>query len=117
MRKQVGGKLAEEISINRINQASRQQPIKLQNGRNSRESGKRQCSEIVQERKMSQSPSIKQLNEKLLPANYCADKLIRRMIRLLKKYNKTGVTRHSHSIMAGFLKWTTNLLFCRPRGL
>ena len=42
---------------------------------------------------MSQSPSIKQLNGKLLPANYCADKLIQQVIRLVKKYNKTGVTR------------------------
>ena len=42
---------------------------------------------------MSQSPSIKQLNEKLLPANYCADKFIQRVIRLVKNYNKTGVIR------------------------
>ena len=42
---------------------------------------------------MSHSPSIKTLNEKLLPANYNADKLIQRVIRLVKNYNKMGVTR------------------------
>ena len=84
---------SEEISINLMNQAGRQQPIKLQNERNSWEPNKRHCGKSVQKRKMSQSPSIKQLNEKLLPANYCADKLIQRVIRLVKNYNKTGVTR------------------------
>ena len=39
------------------------------------------------------SPSIKLLNEKLLPANYVADKLIQRVISLVKTYNKTGVSR------------------------
>ena len=83
----------DEISINRIKQAGRQQPIRSQNGRNSRESSKRHCGSSIQKRKMSQSPSIRQLNEKLLPANYCAEKLIQRVIKLVKNYNKTGVTR------------------------
>ena len=42
---------------------------------------------------MDRSPSIKLLNEKLLPANYNTDKLIRKVIGLVKKYNTTGVTR------------------------
>ena len=42
---------------------------------------------------MDRRPPIKLLNEKLLPANYCADKLIQKVISLVKKYNKTGVTR------------------------
>ena len=50
---------------NRMNRTSRQQPIKMQNERNSRETSKRHGSQFVQKRKMSQSPSIKQLNEKL----------------------------------------------------
>ena len=83
----------EESSINRINRVGRNQPIRLKNERNSRDSSKRHCGKSVQTRKMSQSPSIKLLNEKLLPANYCADKLIQRVIKLVKKYNKTGVTR------------------------
>ena len=39
------------------------------------------------------SPSIKLLNEKLLRANYVADKLIQKVISLVKTYNKTGVSR------------------------
>ena len=94
---------SEEISINRMNQAGRKQPIKLKNERNSREPSKRHCGKSVLKRKMSQSPSIKQLNEKLLPANYCADKLIQRVIRLVKWYNKTEVTRlRSHRTKAVF---------------
>ena len=84
---------SEEICINRINQAGCQEPIKLQNERNSRQPSKRHCGKSVQKRKMSQSTSITQLNEKLLLSNYCADKLIQRVIRLVKTYNKTGVTR------------------------
>ena len=79
---------SEEISINQINQAGRQQPIKLQHERNSREPSKRHFGKSVQKRKMSQSPSIEQLNKKLLPANYCADKLIQRVIRLVKSKTK-----------------------------
>ena len=42
---------------------------------------------------MSQSLPMKLLKEKLLPVKYIADKLIQRVIRLVKKYNKAGVTR------------------------
>ena len=57
---------------------------------------KHQCSITARKLKMSQSPSIKLLNEKLLPANYIADELIQRVIQLLKNYNKTGVTPCHH---------------------
>ena len=83
----------EANTVNRINQAKRRQPIKMQDERKSRETSKNHCSSTARTRKMNQSPSIKALNEKLLPANYSADKLIQRVIRLVKNYNKTGVTR------------------------
>ena len=65
----------------------------MQDECNSRETSKSHCSNTARTRKMSQSPPIKALNEKLLPANYSADKLIQRVYRLVKIYNKTGVTR------------------------
>ena len=93
----VKGSQAESVkaanTVNRINQAKRRKPIKTQDERNSRETSKNHCSNTARTRKMNQSPSIKALNEKLLPAYYNADKLIQRVIRLLKNYNKTGVTR------------------------
>ena len=42
---------------------------------------------------MNRSPSIKLLNEKLLTANYVDDKIIQKVIALVKNYHKTGVTR------------------------
>ena len=41
---------------------------------------------------MERSPSMKLHNEKLLPANYCAEKLIQKVIGSVKKVIKTGVT-------------------------
>ena len=83
----------EANAVNRINKANLRQPIKMQDERYPRETSKSHCSNTARTRKMSQSPSIKALNEKLLPANYNADKLIQRVIRLVKNYNKSGVTR------------------------
>ena len=65
----------------------------MQDERNSRETSGNHCSNTARTRKMNQSPSIKALNEKLLPDNYSAEKLTQRVIRLVKNYNKTGVTR------------------------
>ena len=62
----------EANAVNRINQANRRQPIKMQDERNSRETSKSHCSNTARTRKMRQSPSIKALNEKHLPANYDA---------------------------------------------
>ena len=42
---------------------------------------------------MSQTPSIRMINEKLLPANYDADEIIQRVIALVKNHNKTGISR------------------------
>ena len=60
----------------------------------------------LQELKMSQSPSIKQWNEKLLPANYCADNLNQRVIKLVKNYNKAGVTRLPSPCRENFLTFS-----------
>ena len=83
----------EANAVNRINQVNRRQPITTQDEFNSRETSKSHCSNVAHIRKMSQSPSRKLLNEKLLPVNYSADKLFQRVIHLVKKYNKTRVTR------------------------
>ena len=42
---------------------------------------------------MSGSSTIQLLNEKLLPANYSADKTIQRVIAIVKNYNETAVSR------------------------
>ena len=42
---------------------------------------------------MSENSAIKLPNEKLLPANYFADKTIQRNIAIVKNYNKTAVSR------------------------
>ena len=75
----------EANTVDRINQAKRRQPTKMQDERNSRETSKNHCSNTARTRKMNQSPSIKALNEKLFLANYSADKLIQRVIRSVKK--------------------------------
>ena len=86
-------KANEANAVNGINQVIRRQPIKTQDERNWRETSKSHCRNTAHIRKMNQSPSMKLLNEKLLPANYRADYLIQRVIRLVKIYTKTGVTR------------------------
>ena len=43
--------------------------------------------------RMSQSPSIRALNEKLLPARYAADRKSQQIIALGKKYIRTAVSR------------------------
>ena len=83
----------ENYSVNRINVPSEKEPIRRRDARNSRETCKKHCSQIARKRKMSQSPLIKLLNEKVLPANYAADKLIQRVIALVKNHNKTGISR------------------------
>ena len=83
----------ENHSVKRNNAASENEPIRKRDARNSREASKKHCCQIERESKMSQSPSIKLLNEKVLPANYAADELIQRVIALVTKYNKTGISR------------------------
>ena len=75
----------EANAVSGINQVNRRQPIKLQDERNSRETSKSHCSKTALIRKMSQSPSMKYMNKNFLPVNYSADKLIQRVIRLVKK--------------------------------
>ena len=84
----------ESNSINRVAKANLKQPIRTREERISRDKSKKHCRVTTRVNKMSdKSPSIKLLNEKLLPANYVADKLIQRVISLVKTYNKTGVSR------------------------
>ena len=83
----------ESNTVNRMNAAKVNQPIRTQDKRNSRDSSKSHCSNSARKSEMDRSPSIKLLNEKLLPVNYNADKLIQKVIGLVQKYNKTGVTR------------------------
>ena len=83
----------ENHSLNCINVASEKGPIRMRDARNSRETSKKHCRQIARKRKMSQRPSIKVLNEKVLPANYAADKVIQRVIALVKNHNKTGISR------------------------
>ena len=85
---------SESNSINRVANANLKQPIRTRDERNSRDKSKKHCRVNTRVSKMSdESPSIKLLNEKLLPANYVADKIIQRVISLVKTYNKTGVSR------------------------
>ena len=42
--------------------------------------------------RMNQSPSTRALNEKMLSANFAADKQIPKVIALLKNYNRTAVS-------------------------
>ena len=84
----------ESNSINRVAKANWKQPVRTRDERNSRDKSKKHCRVTTRVNKMSdKSPSIKLLNEKLLPANYVADKLIQRVISLVKTYSKTGVSR------------------------
>ena len=83
----------ESFTVNRIKEAKQREPIKARDGLNSRGTSKKYCFITARTRKKSQSPSIKLLNEKLLPANYIADKLTQRVIRLSKNFNKTRSTR------------------------
>ena len=83
----------ENHSVNCINVASEKEPIRRPDARHSRETSKKHCSQIARKRKMRQSPSIRLLNEKVLPAYYAADKEIQRVIALVKNYNKTAISR------------------------
>ena len=83
-----GQSKSERISINRINQTKAREPIRKQDERNSRESSKIHCATNLNKSSMSEKSMIKLLNEKLLPANYFADKTIQRVIAIVKKYNE-----------------------------
>ena len=84
----------ESKSINRVAKANLKQPIRTRDERNSRDESKKHCRLTTRVSKMSdKSPSIKLLNGKLLPANYVADKLMHKVISLVKTCNKTGVSR------------------------
>ena len=75
---------SENNCVNSINQARKNQPIRAQDTRNSRETSKPHCSANTRKSKMDRSPSNKLFNERILPANYVADKLIQKAITLVK---------------------------------
>ena len=84
---------SERMSLNRINQTRTREPIRKQDKRNSRESSKIHCAINSSKSSMSKNSAIKLPNEKLLPANYFADKTIQRVIAIVKNYIKTAVSR------------------------
>ena len=87
---------SERNSIYRVIDAKNPQPIRKQDERELREQSKIHCSQSVKRVKVakkSQNSAIKLLNEKMLPANYAADKNIQRVIAIIKKYNKSAVNR------------------------
>ena len=67
---------SERMSVNRTNQTNAREPIRRQDKRNSREPSKIHCAINSNESSMSENSLIKRLNEKLLLANYFADKTI-----------------------------------------
>ena len=84
---------SERMSINRINQTKKREPIRKQDKRNSREPSKIHCAINSSKSSMCENSAIKLPNEKLLPANYFADKTTQRFIVIVKSYNKTAVSR------------------------
>ena len=83
---------SEKANINHVKGVKSKRPIRL------RETRKRwnQVSSIgvliKLKTRMSQTPSIRLINEKLLPANYVTHETIRRVIAILKNYNRTAVS-------------------------
>ena len=82
---------SERNSIHRVIDAKNSQPIRKQDKRDLREQSKIHCSQSVKRvkvAKMSQNSAIMLLNEKMLPANYAADKTIQRVIVIIKSTTK-----------------------------
>ena len=65
---------SERTNVKRINQTKPREPIRKQDERNARESIKIHCATNLNKSSMSENSAIKLLNEKLLAANYFADK-------------------------------------------
>ena len=81
-------------SINRVAKANLKQPIRTRDERNSLDKSKKLCRVTTRVSKMSdKSQSIKLLNEKLLPPNYVADKLIQKVIRLSSPWRENNPFR------------------------
>ena len=72
----------ERNTVNCVSEAKSREPIKSQEARNSRESGQPQFGGNYSKVNMSENSAIQLLNEKLLPANYIADKTVQ-MLSLL----------------------------------
>ena len=83
---------SERVSVSSINQTKAREPSRKQDERNSWETSKINCATNLNKSSMSENSAIKLPNEKLLPANYFADKTIQRVIAFVKNYNKTAVS-------------------------
>ena len=80
-------------TVNRVSEAKSRGPIKSQEARNSRDSSKPQFGGSYRKVNMSENSTIQLLNEKLLPANYHADKIVQNVISIVKNSNRTAVSR------------------------
>ena len=87
---------AEKHTVNRMNLASERERESQSEGGTHAIRGNQVGNTVAitrERRKMSECPSIRVLNDKLLPANYAAEKTSQRVIAFLKNHNKTGISR------------------------
>ena len=80
--KQIKREVKERNSVNRVSEAKSRGPIKSREARNSRDSSKPQFGDTYCKVNMSENSALQLLNEKLLPANYHADKTIQKSFPL-----------------------------------
>ena len=85
--------MKDRNTVNRVSEAKSRGAIKSQEARNSRDSSKLQFGGNYSKVNMSENSAIQLLNEKLLPANYHADKTVQKVISIVKNYNRTAVSR------------------------
>ena len=95
----------ERKTVNRVVEANSRQLIRNRDERNPRDSSKHPSSINKRNVKMSKNSATNLLNEKLLPANYSADKLIQRVIAIVKKLQP-----HSGKPVTFTLAGTTKVL-------
>ena len=91
--KQIKREVKERNSVNRVSEAKSRGPIKSQEARNPQDLSKPQFGDNYCKVNMSENSALQLLNEKLLPANYHADKTIQKVISIVKNYNRTAVSR------------------------
>ena len=91
--KQIKREVKERNSVNRVSEAKSRGPIKSQEARNPQNLSQPQFGDNYCKVNMSENSALQLLNEKLLPANYHADKTIQKVISIVKSYNRTAVSR------------------------
>ena len=90
-------RLNESNTVNRINEAEERQPIEKMAHRNFLETSRSHCGKKARVKKMTQSPSVQPLIEKLLPENYVLDKTLIKITSLIIKFNKSYRVRRLSS--------------------